>query len=311
MKEKIKLTANILFSGIGAQERGFRNSNLFDIEVVNTSEIDKEAVVSYAAVHCGMTPEMVNNYSEYPSKEEMIDYLTKINLGYVPEKNKLYDWNKLAKRKDKMKGIEKYWLACKLTNNLGDISKIKHLSYADFWTISSPCTDISVSGKLQGIDKDSGTRSSLVWDSARLLQTAKEENKLPKYIMMENVKNLVSKRFKPQFDIICNTLNDIGFNVYWQVLNGKDCGIPQNRERVFVIGIRKDIDNCKFTFPKPFDNGLRGEDMLEDDVDCKYYIISDRSEKLIKELIDKGQLQDAKLGVVSPERERDYRPHNQ
>lgn len=288
MKEKIKLTANILFSGIGAQERGFRNSDLFDIEVINTSEIDKEAVVSYAAVHCGMTPEMVNNYSEYPSKEEMIDYLTEINLGYVPEKNKLYDWHRLAKRKDKMKGIEKYWLACKLTNNLGDISKIKHLSYADFWTISSPCTDISVSGKLQGIDKDSGTRSSLVWDSARLLQIAKEENKLPKYIMMENVKNLVSKRFKHQFDIICNTLNDIGFNVYWQVLNGKDCGIPQNRERVFVIGIRKDIDKCKFAFPKPFDNGLRGEDMLEDDVDCKYYIISDRSEKLIKELIDKG-----------------------
>lgn len=147
-----------------------------------------------------------------------------------------------------------------------------YLSYADLWTISSPCQSISVAGKMEGLEKDSGTRSSLVWDSARLLQRAKEDGILPKYLLMENVKNLVSKKFKEQFDMIRNTLSDIGFNTYYKVLNAKDCGVPQNRERVFLIGIRKDIDTGKFEFPKPFDTGIRLKDVLDKDVDEKYYL---------------------------------------
>lgn len=271
--DKIKLTMNVLFSGIGCQERGFENSNLFDIEVVNTSEINKEAVLSYAAIHCGLTNEMIDNYKDYPSREEMARQLTEINLGYEPEKNKHFDWYKLARRKSN--DIEKYWLASKLTNNLGDISKIEFLSYADLWTISSPCQSISVAGKMDGLEKDSGTRSSLVWDSARLLQRAKEDGILPKYLLMENVKNLVSKKFKDQFDMIRDTLEKIGFNTYYKVLNAKDCGVPQNRERVFLIGIRKDIDNGTYDFPKPFDTGIRLKDLLDKEVDEKYYLSED------------------------------------
>lgn len=74
---KEKLTANILFSGIGCQEHGIKNSNLFNFEVINTSEINKEAVVSYAAVHCGLTPELIDTYKDYPSREEMARQLTK------------------------------------------------------------------------------------------------------------------------------------------------------------------------------------------------------------------------------------------
>ena len=125
MREKVKLTANILFSGIGCQERGFENSGLFDLEVLNTSDINKESVLSYAAIHCGMTNEMVDKYDGYPSRKEMAQYLTDINLGYEPEKNKYFDWFKLAKRKNNE--LNKYWLACKLTNNKGDISKIEEL----------------------------------------------------------------------------------------------------------------------------------------------------------------------------------------
>lgn len=97
--KKEKLTANILFSGIGCQERGFQNSNLFDLEVLNTSDICKESVLSYAAIHCGLTNEMVENYPNYPSREEMAKELTEINLGYEPEKDKHFDWSKLAKKK--------------------------------------------------------------------------------------------------------------------------------------------------------------------------------------------------------------------
>lgn len=270
LEEKIKLTANILFSGIGAQERGFRNSNLFNIDVLTTSDISKEAVVSYAAIHCGLTKEMVNNYKQYPSREEMAQYLTDINLGYEPEKNKQYNWFKVAKKKSN--DIEKYWLATKLSNNLGDISRINELPYADLWTCSFPCTDISVAGDMKGLNPNSGTRSSLLWENIKLLKKAKENNTLPQYVLFENVKNLVSKKFIHNFNDLIEVMEEIGFNTYWTVINAKNCGIPQNRERVFVICIRKDIDTKTFDFPTPFDNGLRLKDFLEDTVDEKYYL---------------------------------------
>lgn len=277
---KIKLTANILFSGIGCQERGFQNSGLFDIEVLNTSDINKESVLSYAAIHCGLTNEMVNTYTDYPSREEMAQYLTDINLGYEPEKNKYFDWFKLAKKKGN--DIGKYWLACKLTNNLGDISRVEELPYADFWTCSFPCTDISVAGKMKGLDPDSGTRSSLLWDNIRLLNKAKDKGTLPQYLMFENVKNLVGKKFIKDFNDLLDVLDELGFNSYWSIINGKDCGIPQSRERVFVISIRKDIDNGKYTFPKPFDIGIRLKDVLETQVDEKYYLPDEKVQEFLK-----------------------------
>lgn len=281
--EKIKLTANILFSGIGCQERGFRNSGLFDIEVLNTSDINKESVLSYAAIHCGMTNKKVDEYHDYPSREEMAQYLTDINLGYNPEKDEKFDWFKLVKRKNN--SLEKFWLACKLTNNLGDISRIDELPYADLWTCSFPCTDISVAGKMKGLNPDSGTRSSLLWENIKLLKKAKDNNTLPKYIMVENVKNLVSKKFIEHFNNLISLFDDLGFNTYWSVINGKNCGVPQNRERVFVIAIRKDIDNGTFDFPKPFDTGIRLKDVLEENVDEKYYLseVATRKFKLFSE----------------------------
>lgn len=274
---KEKLTMNVLFSGIGCQERGFESSNLFDVEVVNTSEINKEAVLSYAAIHCRLTQEMVDTYAEYPSREEIVRQLKEINLGYEPEKNKCYDWNKLARRKTN--DIEKYWLACKLTHNLGDINKIEFLSYADLWTISFCCQDISVAGKMRGLKPDSGTRSSLLWENIRLLKKAKDDGTLPKYLMFENVKNLVSKKFIDDFNNLLEVLDELGFNSYWKVLNAKDCGVPQNRERVFVISIRKDIDNGTYDFPKPFDTGIRLKDVLDKEVDEKYYLSKDIQER--------------------------------
>ena len=265
-----KLTANILFSGIGCQERGIESTDLFDLNVICTSDIDKDAVLSYAAVHCGLTEELVNTYTEYPTREEMAKQLTEINLGYKPEKNKVQDWYKLAK--SKKNDLEKYWLANKLTKNLGDISKIESLPYADLWTISFCCQDISVAGKMKGLKPDSGTRSSLLWENIKLLKRAKDDNMLPKYLMFENVKNLVGKKFISDFNNLLDVLDELGFNSYWDVLNAKECGVPQNRERVFVICIRKDIDKHTYKFPKPFDNGVRLKDVLDSKVDEKYYL---------------------------------------
>lgn len=128
---------------------------------------------------------MIDNYIDYPSKEQMIKDLEELNIGYEPVKNKPYDWNRLAKRKGK--SIEKYWLACKLSNQRGDIAKIDKLDYADLWTYSFPCADISVSGRMEGIIKGK-TRSGLLYEVERLLNVSEKNGTLPKYLLLENVK---------------------------------------------------------------------------------------------------------------------------
>ena len=263
-----KITVNELFSGIGAQVSALERFGI-PCEIKHTSDIDHNAVLAYASIHCGLTEDLINTYAEYPTREEMARQLTEINLGYDFQKNKPYNWYRFVNSKSKE--LEKYWLANKLSRNLGDISKLEHLDYADFWTYSFPCTDISVTGKQEGI-KQGQTRSGLLYEVKRLLERANKMLALPKYLMLENVKNLVGKKFKPQFDEWVAWLDELGYNTYWKVLNAKDYGVPQNRERVFAISIRKDIDDGKFEFPQPFDNGVRLKDVLEDNVDEKYYL---------------------------------------
>ena len=163
-------------------------------------------------------------------------------------------------------------------NNFGDISKIDKLDYADFWTYSFPCQDLSVAGKQRGIKE--GTRSGLLYEVERLLEVSKKHDELPKYLMLENVKNLVGKKFKPDFDKWLGKLDQLGYNTYWKVLNAKHYGVPQNRERVFAISIRKDVDKG-YQFPEGFDNGLRLKDILEEEVDEKFYINTNKF-KLLK-----------------------------
>jgi DNA (cytosine-5)-methyltransferase 1 len=276
--ETKKITVNELFSGIGAQVSALERLGI-PCEIKHTSDIDHNAVLAYASIHCGLTEELINTYTEYPTREEMARQLTEINLGYDFQKNKPYNWYRFVNSKSKE--LEKYWLANKLSRNLGDISKIDKLEYADFWTISFCCQDISNAGKMKGFKLGSNTRSSLLWDNIKLLKQAVDSNNAPKYVMFENVKNLVSKKFMSDFNDLLDVLNELGYNTYWKVLNAKDYGVPQNRERVFAISIRKDIDDGKFEFPQPFDNGVRLKDVLEDHVDKKYYLSKDIQNRLI------------------------------
>ena len=289
MNNKPKLTMIELFNGISAQKRGIDNTELYDLEVIATSDIDKDVIIQCAAIHCGMTNEMVENFKGYPTKECMAKSLTDRKIGLDFKTGKVYDWFKLAKKKKGM-DLEKYWLAAELTNNLGDISSITKLPYSDILTYSFPCTDISVAGKQEGLSKGSGTRSGLLWEVERLLEVANENNELPKYLLMENVDALVNKKNKLDFDLWLSKLEELNYNSYWKIINAKECGVPQNRRRCFCISIRKDIDTGKFTFPIPFDNGLRLKDVLEKNVDEKYYINTERASNLIQQLVDKGQL---------------------
>ena len=153
-------------------------------------------------------------------------------------------------------------------NNLGDIRKIEELPDADLWTYSFPCQDISVAGKGAGIKE--GTRSGLLFEVERLLRVASEKGTLPKYLLLENVKNLVSKKFKADFDKWLDFLTELGYTNYWKVLNAKDYGIPQNRERVFCVSIRG--EHKPFVFPKPKELTIRLRDMIDETVDERFYL---------------------------------------
>ena len=138
----------------------------------------------------------------------------------------------------------------------------------------SPCQDFSLAGLQAGGDEGSGTRSSLMYETIRIVKKLK-----PKYVIWENVKNLLSKKHRHNFDSYLEIMESLGYQNYYQVLNAKDYGIPQNRERVFTISIRNDIEK-QFIFPEKQELKLKLKDMLENEVDEKYYL-SDKMQNYV------------------------------
>ena len=142
----------------------------------------------------------------------------------------------------------------------------------------SPCQDFSISGKQAGGDEGSGTRSSLMYETLRIVNNLK-----PKYVIWENVKNLLSKKHKHNFESYLYKMRMMGYWNYYKVLNAKDFGIPQNRERVFVISVRNDVNSYgyhvfNFQFPQFQELKIKLKDLLDDQVDEKYYL----SDKMIE-----------------------------
>lgn len=179
------------------------------------------------------------------------------------------------------------------SKNLHDVTKIDILDIddrVDLITYGFPCQDISNAGKQKGFTDEDGnrTRSGLFFEALRIIDDYK-----PKFAIAENVKALTSKKFKEEFKTVLESLEEVGYVNYWQVLNAKDYGIPQNRERVFIISIRKDIDKG-FTFPEAIPLTLRLKDLLEDDVDEKYYLSEKGTNGLLNAFVD-GRIHKPKL----------------
>ena len=194
------------FSGIGAQAKALKNIGI-EHEIVGTSEIDKNAIKGYVAIHGE-------------------------------------------------------------PNNYGDISKIEHLPDCDLLTNSSPCQDLSISGEKKGMDEGSGTRSALIWEVIRLLKDAKERDKLPKYILTENVKAITFKKNRPNLDKYISILSDLGYTSSWKIMKASDYGVPQARERCFIVSC---LGDKRFVFPEPTGCDKSLKDMLED-ADERYYL---------------------------------------
>ena len=161
--------------------------------------------------------------------------------------------------------------------NLGDMTKIDWTNVPDFDLLfySTPCQSISNAGLQHGFSEGSGTRSSIIWNVRDAIKTKK-----PKFLCLENVKAMVCNKYIGMFNLWQNELSNLGYVNFPKILNAKDFGVPQNRERIFLVSIR--IDNGthpKYNFPQPFELKLRLEDVLEEDVDEKYYISEEALEK--------------------------------
>lgn len=187
--------------------------------------------------------------------------------------------------------IDKY--ACKSYNAINgtdfkpqDITKWNKDINIDLIMHGSPCQDFSVAGKQAGGDEGSGTRSSLMYETIRIIEKLK-----PKYVVWENVKNLLSKKHKHNFDNYINKLDELGYNSYYKVLDAQDYGVPQHRERVYTVSIRKDMDNKIFEFPKKEELILRLKDVLENNVEEKYFLDDKKIKNYTRNFGSKGKIQ--------------------
>lgn len=203
------------FSGVGAQHMALRNLKE-DYEIVATSDIDVTAVLAYYYVHKSKKEKCPKK-----DKEQMKKYLNNIGVGS----------RKKIKNLDESK-LKELYEASVNSKNLGDIKKIKKdaIPDHDIFTYSFPCQDISSVGTRKGLDKGSGTRSSLLWECKKIIETKK-----PKYLLLENVKNLTTGKNKANFEKWLKYLKGQGYENYWKIFDAQDYGIPQRRPRVIVV----------------------------------------------------------------------------
>lgn len=182
--------------------------------------------------------------------------------------------------------------------NLGDMTKIDWTNVEDFDLLfySTPCQSISSAGLQHGFVEGSVTRSSIIWNVRDAVKI-----KRPKFLCLENVKAMVSGKFVGMFNLWQNELARLGYANFAQILNSKDYGVPQNRERIFLVSIRIDdeSDMPKYNFPKPFSLEKKLKDVLEDSVDEKYYLSDERVENLLNDSQSDSDMCDGSSSKIS------------
>ena len=271
--------------GIGAQAKALKRLGA-NFEHYKLSEWEVHATASYHKIH--MRNDKTDYSKDYTDKE-LINLLD--NLGISVDGKKPMSRTKIKAKGEKWH--RKVYNDFMATNNIGSITKIgggtlqiedkEHFCYV--LTYSFPCQDLSVAGKQRGMQKDSGTRSGLLWEVERLLRETRE---LPDVLLMENVTQIHGSKFKEDFDRWCRCLEDLGYSNFWDDLNAKNYGVAQNRNRTFMVSILQ--QNVTYTFPKPFKLEKTMADYLEDEVDECYYINNDKAKELIDKLIENGTL---------------------
>lgn len=255
-----------LFAGVGSQAKALGRLGA-NFEHYKISEWEVNATASYKAIHKGNDDV---DYSAEFTKEQLAEIL--FNIGISTDGKKPLTLKEIARKNEQWKRT--VYNNFKATNNIGSILNIKGADlgivdtdkYCYMMTYSFPCQDLSLAGKGKGMAKGTNTRSGLLWEVERLLNECKE---LPQILLMENVTQVHGKNNKEHFDEWIAFLESKGYRNYWKDLNAKNFGIPQNRNRTFMVSV---LGDYTYEFPKEFPLGLRLKDMLEDSVDEKFYL---------------------------------------
>ena len=282
IKNKIRLIE--LFAGVGSQAMALRNIGA-DFEMWVTCEWWVQPNASYKAIHC---------------ENDNTDYSAELSRGTIIDL--LYDWGISSDGKkpmtfEQIKKKPEGWQRdtynnIKATHNLVNIQKatgkdLKFEQPEDFTyilTYSFPCQDLSVAGKMAGMDRGSGTRSGMLWEVERLL---KETEHLPQILLMENVPQVMQKKNEHNFEEWKAFLESKGYKNYAQILNAKDYGVAQNRNRAYMVSVLGDYD---YKFPDPQPLTKRMKDYLEEEVPESYYVNTEGAKTLIQELVESGRL---------------------
>ena len=220
-----KLRVFEAFAGIGAQATALERLGI-DYEVVGISDWFTDAIICYDAIHCN-----TDNQVRIPTKEKQLEYLSKFQFSrdsIKPTRLETLD----------NEYIERLYVANKRSRNFGSITQIhgKDLPRIDLLVYSFPCQDLSTGGKGLGMKKGSGTRSGLLWEIERILKELNELNRLPEYLLLENVRNILAPVYSKDLNKWLKFLNNLGYsNDDCMVLNALDFGVPQDRERAFIV----------------------------------------------------------------------------
>lgn len=282
INNKIRLIE--LFAGVGSQAMALRNIGA-DFEHYLTCEWWVQPIASYKAIHM---PDDNKNYSATYNKEELINML--FELGISTDGKNPMTRGQITRKPEKW--LRETYNNIIATHNIVNITKaagsdlrIKDTDkYTYIMTYSFPCQDLSVAGKMAGMDKGAGTRSGMLWEVERLLD---EITELPQILLMENVPQVMQKKNMHNFLAWQQFLESKGYRNYAQLLNAKDYGVAQNRQRAFMVSILGDYD---YEFPKPIPLTKVMADYLEQEVPENYYVNSEKAEQLIVDLIESGKL---------------------
>lgn len=268
-----------LFAGYGSQHFALKYLGA-NVEHWKICEWAVQSIQAYKDGHCIDG----TDYSKDMTKEELIDYL--FNKGISQNYNEPMTLQQIKRQNENwLRTVYNNVIA---TKNLVNIQQVKGSDleivdtdkYEYIMTYSFPCQDLSLAGLGKGMDRESGTRSSMLWEVERILDEIKNDNlELPQILLMENVPQVIGTKNVGIFNKWQRKLEKLGYKNYHQNLIATDYGIPQTRNRTFMISI---LGDYSYTFPQPIPLKLKLKDMLEDEVDEKYYL----SDKMLKFLAD-------------------------
>jgi DNA (cytosine-5)-methyltransferase 1 len=270
------------FAGIGAQTKALKNISSEEniiVENVGISEWYINAIIAYSKIHhLDEFNQLIEKYKDKTKEEIIKEFEDNQNFVFSSDSKKVSNLKNI-----KEKTIKELYVANKVSKNYGSINEIKGIDLPndiDILTYSFPCQSLSLQGKQGGLSKDSGTTSSLIWQVLRLLKEAKAAGKLPKVLLMENVKSLFNSKFICTWNEVKSILDSYGYNTYDTTINALDKGSIQRRERVFGVSILKEIDTgFSFNNSNHKKNNKSIRDILEGFVDEKFFL-----NKLVKHI---------------------------